>query len=251
MITLQNNRVLVERNYIGMCETVARRIAALVRSKPKAVVGLDTGSSLVGVYAALVRMHRDDLLDFSRITCFNIDEYYPLHPQTRHSCYAYMRKHLFDHINCGAWHLPSGSERTLEQVQRDCAAYEEAVTDAGGIDLQLLAVGRTGHIGFNEPGSLSSARTRLVHLDPITRYDAAAPFGGMQHVPRQAITMGVDTIMDAKEIIVAVNGIDKSDIMYQALSGPITDMLPASVLRRHTSATFCLDADAARFIERR
>ena len=166
------------------------------------MLGLATGSTPVGVYDELVRMHREDGLSFANVITFNLDEYYPMQPHELQSYVRFMREHLFDHVDIqpGNWHVPDGTI-AVEQVADHCRWYEEQIAKAGGIDIQLLGIGRTGHIGFNEPGSGRDSRTRLITLDRVTRIDAASDFFGQENVPRRAITMGVGTILDARQII--------------------------------------------------
>ncbi|MBS1241872.1 MAG: glucosamine-6-phosphate isomerase, partial [Gemmatimonadetes bacterium] len=188
-----------------LAERVAARIAAIIRQRTAegrhAVLGLATGSTPVGVYRALIRMHRDDGLSFRDVITFNLDEYYPMDPGSIHSYHRFMRENLFDHIDIdpARIHLPDGA-LSRDEVQALGERYEAMIREAGGIDFQILGIGKTGHIGFNEPGSGARSRTRLVTLDTITRRDAAADFFGEDNVPREAITMGVATILEAREI---------------------------------------------------
>ena len=160
------------------------------------MLGLATGSTPVGVYDELVRLHREEGLSLANVVTFNLDEYYPMQPNELQSYVRFMREHLFDLVDipAGNWHVPDGT-LPIEQVADYCAWYEEQIAAAGGIDIQILGVGRTGHIGFNEPGSGKESRTRLITLDRVTRIDAASDFFGQEHVPRRAITMGVGTIL--------------------------------------------------------
>jgi len=232
-------------DYDGVCGLVAGRIAALVTAKPDAVLGLATGSTPLGVYERLVRRHREDGLDFSRVTCFNLDEYYPLPAASPHSYHTFMQEHLFRHINCSRWSVPNGEPAEPEQITKRCLGYEAQIIGAGGIDLQLLGIGRTGHVGFNEPGSSRGSRTRLVTLDLLTREDAAAGFGGLAFVPYQAVSMGVGTILDAREIVVMASGAAKAEIVREAWQGALTDRVPASWLRLHPNTHLYLDQSAA------
>src|SRR5688572_11772473 len=159
--------VMVRAAYPLICREVAAHIAALIRRKPNAVLGLATGSTPIGVYQELARMHHDEALDFSHVTTFNLDEYFPILPDAAQSYNRFMREHLFDHINCQNWHVPDGRQRDWEDVRAYCVQYETMIHEAGGLDFQLLGIGRTGHIGFNEPGSGKDTRTRLVTLDHI------------------------------------------------------------------------------------
>lgn len=237
--------VTVHHSYDEISREVAHLIAQLIRSKPNAVLGLATGSTPVGVYSELIRLHREEDLDFSRVTTFNLDEYFPMAPDAAQSYHRFMRERLFDYINCTNWYLPDGRQRDVEQVARDCEAYEQMIRDAGGLDFQLLGIGRTGHIGFNEPNSARDTRTRLVTIDYLTRADAAGDFGGIENVPVRAITMGVGTILDARQIVLMASGIRKAAIVHEALEGKITSKVPASFLREHADAQWFLDDAAA------
>jgi glucosamine-6-phosphate deaminase len=185
---------------------VARDIAALIRSrqasKKTAVLGLATGSTPLGLYAELVRMHREEGLSFANVVTFNLDEYYPIQPAHPRSYRHFMQAHLFDHVDipAGNTHVPDGAA-PLSSVDAHCRDYEKRIEAAGGIDFQVLGIGRTGHIGFNEPGSARRSRTRRVTLDPLTRRDASGDFGGEENTPRYAITMGVRNILDARRIV--------------------------------------------------
>jgi glucosamine-6-phosphate deaminase len=229
---------------------VAAEIAALIRAKAKegraCVLGLATGSTPVSVYAELVRLHREEKLSFANVTTFNLDEYHQLPPEHAQSYRRFMRTHLFDHIDIDPQrtHVPSGVAAKSE-VDAHCAAYEESIHAAGGIDLQILGIGRTGHIGFNEPGSPRHSLTRLVTLDPLTRRDAAGDFGGEAATPRHAITMGVRSILNARRLILMAWGQHKADIVRQAVEGEVSSRVTASFLQEHPNAVFVLDAAAA------
>ncbi|MGI4788274.1 MAG: glucosamine-6-phosphate deaminase [Janthinobacterium lividum] len=235
----------VTPDYPDLCALVAGKIAALIQEKPDAVLGLATGSTPLGVYEHLVHLHRNDGLDFSDVTCFNLDEYYPMLPESLHSYHSFMQHNLFRHINCRNWFMPDGRPRSEEQITEDCRNYEAHIDAVGGIDLQLLGIGRTGHIGFNEPQSAPESRTRLVTLAVETREDAAASFGGLGNVPTQAVSMGIGTILDARLIIMMASGIGKAEVARAAWTDPISADLPASWIRRHTNALLCLDKSAA------
>lgn len=231
-------------DYESLSKRVAARIAELIAHKPDAVLGLATGSTPIGVYTELVRLHRDEGLDFSRVTTFNLDEYYPMQPDAPQSYMHFMREHLFDHINCESYNVPDG-RLSADKVDDYCRDYEKQIADAGGLDLQLLGIGRTGHVGFNEPGSGQDTRTRMIVLDSLTRADAADDFFGIENVPVRAITMGVGTILDAQEIILMAAGVKKAAIVAEALEGKITSKVPASFLREHGNAQYYLDSAAA------
>ena len=229
---------------------VARRIADTIRARAAegrtAVLGLATGSTPLGVYRELVRMHREEGLSFRGVVTFNLDEYFPMDPGNPHSYHRFMWEQLFAHVDIDRAnvHIPRGDvERN--RVATECAAYEQAIASAGGIDLQILGIGKTGHIGFNEPGSGASSRTRLVTLDTITRRDAAADFFGEENVPREAITMGVATILDAREIAILATGEHKSSIVQRAVEGEVDLQVAATFLQRHPATTFHVDRAAA------
>ncbi|MES1259907.1 MAG: glucosamine-6-phosphate deaminase, partial [Gemmatimonadota bacterium] len=234
----------------ALARAVAHRIASLVRERAAAkrscVLGLATGSTPVGVYRELVRLHREEGLSFRDVETFNLDEYWPMDRDSIHSYHRFMRENLFDLIDIdpGRTHLPPG-DVSAEEADAACAAYEAAIRAAGGIDLQLLGIGKSGHIGFNEPGSGAESRTRTIRLDPMTRRDAAADFFGEQNVPRQAITMGVATILEAREICLLATGEHKSGIVRRAVEGGVDHAVAATFLQRHPNATFYCDAAAA------
>src|SRR5438132_14005969 len=187
-------------------QAVAQEIADLIREKAArgemAVLGLATGSTPTAVYAELVRMHKEEGLSFKNVISFNLDEYYPMQPDELQSYRRFMRENLFDHVDIDKknMHIPDGTI-PREQVFEFCQNYEKQIRDAGGIDLQILGIGRTGHVGFNEPGSPRDSRTRLITLDRVTRLDAASDFFGEWNVPRKAITIGVDSVMKDKKVI--------------------------------------------------
>jgi glucosamine-6-phosphate deaminase len=229
---------------------VAAEIAALIRSrqaeKKGVVLGLATGSTPISLYAELVRLHREEKLSFANVTTFNLDEYYPLPPEHAQSYRRFMRTHLFDHVDIdpARTHVPSGTVPKAE-VDAHCAAYEAMIAAAGGIDFQILGIGRTGHIGFNEPGSARHSLTRLVTLDPLTRRDAAGDFGGDAGTPRHALTMGVRSIMNARRVVLMAWGQHKADIVRAAVEGEVNTHVTASFLQEHPAALFVLDAAAA------
>jgi glucosamine-6-phosphate deaminase len=229
---------------------VAREIEKLVRARNAAgkptVLGLATGSTPLDLYRELIRLHKEEGLDFSRVVTFNLDEYYPMPRESPHSYFRFMHENLFNHVNV-KWeniHIPDG---TLEadDVDAFCADYERKIRAAGGIDVQVLGIGRTGHIGFNEPGSPRNSRTRMVTLDSITRRDAAAGFFGEENVPNQAITMGVATILDARKVYLLSFGEHKAATTYKAVELPPTEAVTASFLQEHADAAFVLDQAAA------
>jgi glucosamine-6-phosphate deaminase len=231
-------------------KAVAAQIADLVRERAaqgrSCVLGLATGSTPVGVYDELVRLHREEGLSLANVVTFNLDEYYPMQPHELQSYVRFMREHLFDRVDipAGNCHVPDGT-LPVEQVADYCDWYEEQIAKAGGIDIQILGIGRTGHIGFNEPGSGKESRTRLITLDRVTRIDAASDFFGQEHVPRRAITMGVGTILAARQIIMLAFGEHKAPIIARAVEGEISPAIAASFLQEHPNAEVVLDEAAA------
>lgn len=228
---------------------VAREIAALIKirqleGKP-CVLGLATGSTPTRVYGELVRMHQEDGLSFNNVITFNLDEYYPMQPESLQSYVRFMNELLFDHIDIpkANINIPDGT-LPKEKVGEFCRQYEEKIDRLGGIDLQVLGIGRTGHIGFNEPGSSEKSLTRMITLDQVTRVDAASDFFGEENVPRKAITMGVGTILKTKRVIMMAWGEGKAGIIQKAVEGPITDQIPSSFLQKHNNVLVVLD-DAA------
>ncbi|AMW06754.1 glucosamine-6-phosphate deaminase [Gemmatimonas phototrophica] len=234
----------------AMARVVAQRIATLMRERSAAgqtlVLGLATGSTPIGVYRELIRLHREEGLSFRHVVSFNLDEYYPMRADSIHSYHRFMWENLFSHVDIDAANvnIPDGSLARAD-VDAACAAYEAKIVAAGGIDFQLLGIGKTGHIGFNEPGSGEHSRTRLVHLDSITRRDAAADFFGEENVPREALTMGIATIMAAREVAILATGEHKSGIVRRSVEGEIDRAVAATFLQRHPNTTFYVDDAAA------
>ena len=231
-------------------KAIALDIANLIRAKAQegkhCVLGLATGSTPKTLYNELVRMHQEEGLSFKNVITFNLDEYYPIAPDALQSYVRFMREYLFDHVDIDPKHIhiPDGT-LNREEIAEFCATYEEKIHAYGGLDLQILGIGRTGHIGFNEPGSGQESRTRLISLDFMTIIDAASDFFGEENVPRKAITMGVGTIMDAKRIILMAWGEGKANIIHKAVEGPVTDSIPATYLQKHPNATVYVDDGAS------
>lgn len=229
---------------------VAREIADLIREREAAgqrtVLGLATGSTPVAVYDELIRLHQEEGLSFRNVITFNLDEYWPMEPAALQSYHRFMQEHLFDHIDIlpENVHIPNG-QLARQDVAAACSHYEEQIRDTGGIDLQLLGIGRTGHIGFNEPGSSLESRTRLITLDSVTRADAASDFFGEWNVPRQAITMGVGSILDARRVVLLAFGEHKAPIVRRAVEEAPNSHVSASSLQQHPDAKFVLDHAAA------
>jgi glucosamine-6-phosphate deaminase len=243
-------RTVIAADHDALALQLADRIVEVVRretaAKGRCVLGLATGSTPVGIYRELIRRHHAGDVDFSRVVTFNLDEYYPMAPDSPHSYHRFMQENLFEEMGLlpGRTHLPSGTV-PRDRVAAACEAYERAIQEAGGIDFQLLGIGKSGHIGFNEPGSGVDSRTRLVTLDTLTRKDAAADFFGESNVPREAISMGVATILEAREIALIATGEHKAEIVRRAVEGPVTPEVAATYLQRHTNATVYLDPAAA------
>jgi glucosamine-6-phosphate deaminase len=250
MIIPEHIPTLVFADHDTLARRVAERIATVIRERTaaggQAVLGLATGSTPIGVYRELIRMHRAGELSFRQVLSFNLDEYYPMDRDSVHSYHRFMRENLFDHVDIAAanTHLPDGGI-PREALAEHGVAYEAAIRAAGGIDFQLLGIGKTGHIGFNEPGSGAGSRTRVVTLDTITRRDAAADFFGEANVPREAITMGVATILEAREIAILATGEHKTDIVRRSVEGEVDTEVAATFLQRHPNTTFYLDDAAA------
>ena len=238
------------------CSELAADAAAMIRAKAEAgetaVLGLATGSTPVPFYRELIRLHREEGLSFQNVVTFNLDEYYGLDADHRESYARFMNEQLFSHIDIPEENVnvPDGTV-ALDEVYDSCMAYEAKIQSMGGIDLQILGIGRTGHIGFNEPGSSADSRTRMITLDRVTRRDAAADFLGEANVPRYAITMGVGTILSARRIVLMAWGGNKAEILRDAVEGEVTDQVSASFLQNHDGATFLVDTQAAAHLTRR
>jgi glucosamine-6-phosphate deaminase len=236
--------LIIQRDREAAALLAARIVAGEIRARPCTVLGLATGSTMEVVYRQLVRMHREAGLDFSGVRTFNLDEYVGLAPTDPHSYRHFMNEHLFQQVNLDLrnTHLPDGQAADLGA---ECRRYEQLIVETGGIDLQLLGIGKSGHIGFNEPLSALKSRTREKALTPTTRKQNAPFFGGEANVPRRALTMGVGTILDARRCLLLATGEAKADIIAQAVEGPITSMVTASALQLHAKATVIVDEAAA------
>lgn len=235
--------------------SVAHRIANIIKEKQKnntqAVLGLATGATPIGVYAELVRLHKEEGLSFKNVITFNLDEYYPMQPNAAQSYVTFMNENLFDHIDIDKKnvHIPDGTLK-LEEIPAFCLEYERKIGELGGLDIQILGIGRTGHIGFNEPGSAPNSGTRLVTLDDLTRRDAARDFGGKSFVPTKAITMGIGTIFKAREIVLMAWNKKKAPIIKKAVEGEMSSDVPATYLQLSDNVEFILDEDAACLLTR-
>ena len=248
------HNVIFEFSHIASI-VVAQEIADLIREKSKqnshCVLGLATGSSPIKVYEELVRMHKDEELSFQNVISFNLDEYYPMQKSNVQSYDYFMREHLFNHVDILPEHIniPDGMVSD-EDLYQSCVDYEMKIKSVGGIDFQLLGIGRTGHIGFNEPGSHLNSGTRNIKLDHITRVDAAPAFLGIDNVPTKAITMGIGTVSTAKRIVLLAWGANKADILKKTIEGDITSHVPATYLQNHNNTTFVLDEGASEELTR-
>jgi glucosamine-6-phosphate deaminase len=236
--------VIVQPNKEAAASLVARIVARELRANPHLVLGLATGVTMERVYRNLVRMHKEARLDFSLCSTFNLDEYVGLFPSDPNSYRHYMQHHLFEHVNIDPrnTHLPNGLANDLDA---ECQHYEALIRRFGGIDLQLLGIGKAGHIGFNEPLSALRSRTRVKALTPTTIAQNAAAFGGEERMPRRAITMGVGTIIEARRCLLLATGESKAGVIAQAVEGPITSMVTASALQLHARCTVVVDEEAA------
>ncbi len=237
-------RIIVESNYDEMSKTAARIVADQVKRKPDCVLGLATGSTPLGMYRELIAMYQRNEVDFSRVKTFNLDEYYPLpadHPQSYH---YFMYQNLFKHINVPREqiHIPQG---IAADVEKACQEYEKAINAVGGIDLQVLGIGENGHIGFNEPAERMHVATHLTDLTEETVRVNSRFFSSLSEVPRQAVTMGMGTILKARRIILLANGPRKAQAIKEAVSGYITSKCPASFLQVHPDVILILDREAA------
>lgn len=229
---------------------VAQEIANIIQRKEElnepCILGLATGSSPVKVYEELVRLHKEEGLSFANVVTFNLDEYYPMDKNNIQSYWYFMHEHLFNHVNIQPQNIniPDGNISS-EDLQQYCIDYEMKIKAYGGLDFQLLGIGRTGHIGFNEPGSHVNSGTRSITLDHLTRVDAASSFLGIDNVPRKAITMGIGTVKNAKRIVLLGWGISKAEIIKKTIEGEISSRVPATYLQQHNNTTFVLDTEAS------
>jgi glucosamine-6-phosphate deaminase len=237
--------LILKRGPQEVTQHAARFIATAIRGNPSITLGMATGSTVIGVYKELVRMHREENLDFSRVTTFNLDEYFGLTPHHPESFRYFMEKHLFSGVNISPKniHIPDGTIRG--DFDKYCASYEQSIRDAGGIDLQLLGIGRNGHIAFNEPTSSLGSRTRLKVLRSETIEDNRKLFAPEEQVPECAITMGIGTILEARRILLLASGETKAAIIAQAVEGPVTASVGASALQWHPNVTYIVDEAAA------
>jgi glucosamine-6-phosphate deaminase len=240
--------VIIQPDERAAAGLVARIIARELRSNPHLVLGLATGRTMEGVYGELARMHRQEGLDFSLCHTFNLDEYVGLRPGSPGSYRQYMNQHLFERVNIDLrdTHLPDG---TAPDLEAECERYEGLIRKFGGIDVQLLGIGRAGHIGFNEPLSALRSRTRVKQLTPTTLQQNASMFRGPGRVPRRAITMGVGTILECRRCLLLATGREKAEIVARAVEGPITSMISATALQLHARCTVIVDEAAGSLLQ--
>lgn len=243
-------RVIVAKDANEVSRQAGQFVAAVVRRRPTCVLGMATGSTPLGLYRELIRMHQEEGLDFSRVVTFNLDEYVGLSATHSQSYRMFMQKNLFDHINVDVrnTHVPDGRALDFEVF---CEHYEKLIRDEGGIDLQILGIGTDGHIAFNEPGSSLGSRTRLKTLTAETVRDNARFFGSEQEVPRLAITMGVGTILESRQCLLLAHGASKAGAIRDTIEGPVTAQVTASALQMHRDVVTIVDAEAGRLLERR
>jgi glucosamine-6-phosphate deaminase len=236
--------VIVKDSYDEISREAAQIVADRLRRKPNLILGLATGSTPLGLYKELIRMHKEEGLDFSPVRTFNLDEYVGLRPSHDQSYHYFMRENFFKHINIpqGQTHVPDGMAGDIDAF---CEWYEAEIVRRGGVDLQILGIGGNGHIAFNEPGSSLGSRTRVKTLTEKTRKDNARFFTSPEEVPKYAITMGIGTIMEAKELILLANGPGKADAIKAAVEGPITSQCPASIVQLHRKTFALVTRDAA------
>ncbi len=241
--------IIITEDYAKMSKLAADIVERQLLRKPNSVLGLATGSTPIGLYQELVRRHKEEGLDFSKVITFNLDEYLDLSPSHDQSYRYFMDHNLFNHINVDPKniHVPYGHADNIEEF---CQWYEDEIDAAGGIDLQVVGIGGDGHIAFNEPGSSLGSRTRLKTLTKETIEDNARFFEKEEDVPRFAITMGVGTIMEARQIIMVANGPKKADIVAEAIEGPVTAQITASILQMHPQVTVLVDSDAGKRLKR-
>ncbi|MCL5408515.1 MAG: glucosamine-6-phosphate deaminase [Candidatus Omnitrophica bacterium] len=242
-------RVIIKDNYEEMSKAAAQLVKNRILNKNNLILGLATGSSPIGLYKELIKMCEKKEISFKKMKTFNLDEYYELNPDHPQSYRYFMNINLFDYIdiNKKETYVPDG---LAKDVDKFCSDYEKKIKSEDGIDLQVIGIGGDGHIGFNEPGTSLASRTHLVILDEQTIKDNARFFNSIDEVPKSAITMGVGTVLDTKEILLVANGIKKAKIVAQALEGPITSMVTCSAIQLHPKVTVFLDKEAASELKR-
>lgn len=241
--------IIVVKDYDEMSRKAAHLFVGQILQKPNSVLGLATGSTPLGLYRELIKFYKEGMIDFKNVIAFNLDEYLGLQPDHPQSYAKFMQDNLFKHINMqeDMHQIPSG---TAGDIEAECDRYEGLIAQAGGIDLQILGIGRNGHIGFNEPDIKFEAITHVVHLDDQTISDNARFFNNIEDVPKKAISMGIKTIMQSRGIILLASGREKADAVAGMVSGKITPELPASVLQLHPNVTVIVDEEAASKIDK-
>lgn len=239
-----NMTIYITDSYEEMSRQAAYLLAGQIRLNPRSVIGLATGDTPIGMYRELIRMNKEENLDFSEITTFNLDEYYPIEKDNLQSYFYYMMEKFFEHINISkeGIHIPNGA---AEDVMLECISYEKKIAEKGNIDMQVLGIGPNGHIGFNEPDVKFEAITHLVTLDEKTINANARFFNSIEEVPTKAISMGIKTIMQSSKILLLVSGKNKAKVIREAIYGKITPELPASILQLHSNVTIIMDNEAA------
>jgi glucosamine-6-phosphate deaminase len=242
--------VIIQKDYEQLSKTAANIVVEVLNAKPNAVLGMATGSTPLGLYQELVRLYKKEQLDFSHVTCFNLDEYVGLQPNHPQSYHYFMHEHFFKHVNIPPENIniPSGSTSNYHAF---CEWFEQRIAECGGIDLQILGIGSDGHIAFNEPTSSLSSRTRLKTLSKQTIDDNARFFKNRKDVPVYAITMGVGTILEARKLMLLASGKGKATAVAKAVEGPVTSMITASALQLHRDTKVIIDQDAASELEMR
>lgn len=243
-IDMNNMKIIKVKNYEEMSQKAAKLVEAQVLVKRNSVLGLATGSTPEGMYQELAKKYRNDEVDFKDVVAFNLDEYYPISADNDQSYAHYMREHFFQHVNIqeNNRNIPDGLNK---DVQASCRAYDRALEAAGNVDLQILGIGTNGHIGFNEPDEHFAVGTHLVDLNEKTIQDNARFFEHIDEVPKQALSMGVGSIMHAKKIVLLASGKNKAEAIRAMVKGPVTPELPASILQMHQDITLIIDEEAA------
>ncbi|MEQ8156015.1 MAG: glucosamine-6-phosphate deaminase [Clostridiaceae bacterium] len=242
-------RILVCENYDSMSQKAAQMIQSQITLKPNSVLGLATGSTPIGMYKNLVKMYESGILDFSQVKTFNLDEYYRLPVTNDQSYHYFMNEYLFSHVNIPSEniHIPDGM---AEDIEQECIKYDEEIKNAGGIDIQVLGVGRNAHIGFNEPTISFEKRTYVVDLEESTRMANARFFSSLDEVPEKAVTMGTGSIFESRKIMLLASGENKAKAIYDTVYGKITPEVPASILQFHNDVVVILDKEAASLLKK-
>lgn len=241
-------KIYIEDSYDKMSEKAALIVASQITVNPKSVLGLATGSTPIGMYERLIDMHRRNIIDFSQVTTFNLDEYYRLPKENKGSYHCYMMQTFFNHINIPREniHIPNGM---ADDIEKECKEYEEKIAKAGGIDIQILGIGTNGHIGFNEPTENLNIRTSLINLTENTIRDNSRFFEKKEDMPTKAISMGIVSIMKAKKVVLLASGQNKAQAIKDMTNGYINTKHPASILQAHRDCILIIDKDAAKLIK--